>query len=216
MDQYINRLKQKTPIEKNQYFLELIRQEITLEKFQKTQLDFYDAVIFFTKPMFVIASKLNSYKQRLIILNNIMDEHGDGELSQTHGETFKQYLLLLGVYEEEILNRKQNKATKTFNEMLLKKAKKKGTCFSLAMMGIIEDRYVGITNLLSEYLIKNKLLNKDKLIHYKIHKDLDIEHADSFYNLIRKDWSKPEKRSDIEKGLVFGNNLILNLYSNLL
>ena len=72
MDHYISRLKKNTPIKKNQYFSELIRKKTTFKKFQKTQLDFYDAVTFFTKPMFVIASKLDSYEERLIILENII------------------------------------------------------------------------------------------------------------------------------------------------
>ena len=216
MDHFISCLKQKTPIEENKYFLDLIKKKITFKKFKETQVCFYDAVIFFTKPMFIIASKLNSYEQRLIILDNIMDEHGDGELSQTHGETFKQYLLSLGVLEEEILNRKQNKAANVFNKLLVKKAKEKPIYFSLAMMGIIEDRYVTITKLLSEHLIKNKWLNKDTLTHYKVHENLDVEHADSFYSLIKDRWLKPKHRKEIKEGLVFGNDLILNLYSDLL
>lgn len=216
MDHYISRLKKNTPIKKNQYFSELIRKKTTFKKFQKTQLDFYDAVTFFTKPMFVIASKLDSYEERLIILENIMDEHGEGELSQTHGETFRQYLLSLGILEEEIFNRRQNRATKVFNNLLLKKANEKSIFFSLAMIGIIEDRYVGITKLLSEHLIKNKWLKKETLIHYRVHEGLDIKHAESFYNLIRKHWVKAEKQIDIKEGLVFGNNLILNFYSSLL
>jgi len=216
MDQYILQLKQETPIEKNQYFSKLIKGNITFENFQRSQLDFYDAVIFFTRPMFVIASKLNSYQQRLIILNNIMDEHGDGELSETHGETFKKYLLSLGILKKEIHRRKQNEAATFFNVSLEEKAKKKSTCFSLAMMGIIEDRYATITKILSEHILKNHWLSQKTLTHYKVHEDLDVEHAESFYKLIRNHWVNLEKRTQIKEGLVFGNDLILNLYSNLL
>ena len=216
MDQYILQLKQETPIEKNQYFSKLIKGKMTFETFQRSQLDFYDAVIFFTKPMFVIASKLNSYQQRLIILNNIMDEHGDGELTETHGETFKKYLFSLGILKKEIIHRKQNKAAIVFNNSLEKKAKEESTCFSLAMMGIIEDRYTAITKILSEQLLKNHWLDQNTLTHYKVHEELDVEHAESFYKLIRNHWENIEKRTKIKEGLVFGNDLILNLYSKLL
>ena len=84
------------------------------------------------------------------------------------------------------------------------------------MMGIIEDRYTAITKILSEQLLKNHWLDQNTLTHYKVHEELDVEHAESFYKLIRNHWENIEKRTKIKEGLVFGNDLILNLYSKLL
>ena len=97
MQKYISRLKQKTPIHKNYYFSSLNNEELTLKEFQKSQLGFFDAVLSFTKPMFIISSKLDSYEHRLLILENIFDEHGNGDITKSHGKTFEEYLILLGV-----------------------------------------------------------------------------------------------------------------------
>ena len=216
MKDFIIRLKYKTPIRKNYYFSRLINDELTLEEFQKSQLFFFDAVLSFTKPMFIISSKLDSYEQRLCILENIFEEHGNGDITKSHGKTFEEYLILLGVNKKEIKNRKVDKSSQKFNLSLIEKSQKESTYFSLAMMGIIEERYSEISKLISEKVLKNKWLTEKTLIHYKVHEKLDIDHAESFYHLISSKWLNKSIQDDIKKGLRFGNELILNLYTGLL
>ncbi|MDA9656774.1 iron-containing redox enzyme family protein [Candidatus Marinimicrobia bacterium] len=216
MKTFIRTLKQKTPIHKNYYFAKLRNDELTLEEFQKSQLNFFDAVLSFTKPMFIISSKLDSYEQRLLVLENIFEEHGNGDIAKNHGKTFEEYLILLGVNKKEIKNRRINKSSQNFNLSLIEYSQKESTYFSLAMMGIIEERYSEMSKLISEKLLKNKWLTEKTLVHYKVHEKLDIEHAESFYHLISSKWLDKNIRKDIKKGLLFGNNLILNLYTDLL
>ena len=216
MKDFIIRLKYKTPIRKNYYFSRLINDELTLEEFQKSQLNFFDAVLSFTKPMFIISSKLDSYEQRLCILENIFEEHGNGDITKSHGKTFEEYLILLGVNKKEIKNRKVDKSSQKFNLSLIEKSQKESTYFSLAMMGIIEERYSEMSKLISEKVLKNKWLTEKTLIHYKVHEKLDIDHAESFYHLISSKWLNKSIQDDIKKGLRFGNELILNLYTGLL
>ena len=216
MKDFIIRLKYKTPIRKNYYFSRLTNDELTLEEFQKSQLNFFDAVLSFTKPMFIISSKLDSYEQRLCILENIFEEHGNGDITKSHGKTFEEYLILLGVNKKEIKNRKVDKSSQKFNLSLIEKSQKESTYFSLAMMGIIEERYSEISKLISEKVLKNKWLTEKTLIHYKVHEKLDIDHAESFYHLISSKWLNKSIQDDIKKGLRFGNELILNLYTGLL
>ena len=209
-------ISDKTPICKNYYFSRLINDELTLEEFQKSQLNFFDAVLSFTKPMFIISSRLDSYEQRLCILENIFEEHGNGDITKSHGKTFEEYLILLGVNKKEIKNRKVNKSSQKFNLSLIEKSQKESTYFSLAMMGIIEERYSEISKLISEKVLKNKWLTEKTLIHYKVHEKLDIDHAESFYHLISSKWLNKSIQDDIKKGLRFGNELILKLYTGLL
>jgi len=216
MQKFISRLKQKTPIHKNYYFSSLSSEEFTLKEFQKSQLGFFDAVLSFTKPMFIISSKLDSYEMRLSILENIFDEHGNGDIIKSHGKTFEEYLILLGVNKKEIINRNVNESSQDFNLSLIKRSQKESTYFSLAMMGIIEDRYAEMSKLISEIILKNKWLTEKTLVHYKVHEKLDLEHAESFYRMISPKWLDKKIQNDIKKGLRFGNNLILNLYANLL
>lgn len=213
MKEFILRLKQKTPISKNYYFSKLINDELTLEEFQKSQLKFIDAVLSFTKPMFIISSKLESYEERLSILENILEEHGNGDIAKSHGTTFEEYLILLGVNKKEIKNRNIDSSSQKFNLSLIEHSQKESTYFSLAMMGIIEDRYSEMSKLISEKVLKNKWLTEKTMTHYKVYEKLDIDHAESFYHLIGSNWLNKNIQEDIKKGLRFGNKLILNLYT---
>ena len=71
MNKYIEKLKLETPINKQPFFEMLVDGRLSLEKFQETQISFLDAVQFFSLPMFILASKIDSYEQRQIVINNI-------------------------------------------------------------------------------------------------------------------------------------------------
>jgi hypothetical protein len=48
-----------------------------------------------------------------------MDEHGNGDISNTHGETFKKYLLSLGINDRKISEKKKvTKTTKVVKDIL--------------------------------------------------------------------------------------------------
>mgnify|MGYP002005934645 FL=1 len=186
------------------------------EKFKETQINFLDAVEFFSRPMFIISSKLDSYEDRCRIIENILDEHGNGEIGNAHGNTFRQYLVSLGATEKQINNRKPNKAVLEYNETLIKCSTKKSTMRSIAMMGIIEERYSKISATIVREILKKKWISKDRLYHYSLHEELDVEHAQGFYNIIKGGWKDINSKEEIKKGLTLGNSMILNLYNGIL
>ena len=216
MNIYIKNIKDKTPIGSQKYFSNLISRKMPLEVFQQTQLNFFDAVLFFSKPMFIISSKLDSYQERIVLLENILDEHGNGDISKAHGKTFEHYLLSIGVSQVRINDHISSTASKYFNNYLLKAAEEETTHFSIAMMGIIEDRYVEITKILIDAFSSNKWFKGKSFTHYNTHKKLDVNHSESFYNLIKHHWYDKTHKIEIKRGLDFGNKLILKLYSDLL
>ena len=70
---------------------------MNLETFRKTQMDFFYAVDFFSKPMAALIAKLDRHDQRIDTLHNIVEEHGDFESNRYHSETFRQFLKSLGL-----------------------------------------------------------------------------------------------------------------------
>ena len=89
MQDFIDDLKKSTLISEHPYFRALSSGEMSKETFVRGQLDFYRAVIFFTRPMMRLASRLEDYHQRWPILENIIEEHGSGVKNQTHGAQFR-------------------------------------------------------------------------------------------------------------------------------
>jgi len=49
-----------------------------------------------------------------------------------------------------------------------------------------------------------------------LHEELDVEHAQGFYNIIKGGWKDINSKIEIKKGLTLGNSMILNLYNGIL
>ncbi len=216
MKNFISKLIKSSPIDGQPFFVSLLNGTMDKEKFKETQIDFLDAVEFFSKPMFIISSKLDSYEDRCHIIENILDEHGNGEIGNAHGNTFRQYLVSLGATEKQINNRKPNKVVLEYNNTLIKCSTNNSTMRSIAMMGMIEERYSIISATIAREILKKKWVSKDKLYHYSLHEELDVEHAQGFYNIIKDGWRDIRSKEEIKKGLTLGNSMILNLYNGIL
>jgi len=216
MDSYINKLKNDTPIPTQIYFSRLLDGSMSFELFKSSQANFYSAVFYFSRPMFLLCSRMENYADRLIILENILDEHGNGDIKDSHGETYKNYLLNLGVKEKDINKTFNHSAVSSFYSIINKTIENDNIETAIAMFGIIEDRYTEISSTIANSLISNNWLKEDQLSHYRIHEKLDTYHAELFYKLVRPRWIEEICRKNIKKGLKLGNTIFLDMFNNLL
>ena len=216
MHDYINNLKKNTPIDSELYFRSLQNDTMTLDAFKESQTNFYGAVCYFSRPLFTLCSRLDNYADRLNILENIFDEHGNGNINESHGNTYKKYLINLGVSEKTIEKYSNHISVSNFYSKINQIVKEDNIHKAIAMYGIIEDRYTEISSFIAKTALKNNWLEESKLSHYSIHEELDIHHAKLFYNLIEKKWSNNESKKHIKNGLIIGNELILKLFDELL
>jgi len=215
MYNYINNLKKNTPIDSELYFRSLQNNTMNFDAFKESQTNFYGAVCYFSRPLFTLCSRLESYAARLNILENIFDEHGNGNINKSHGNTYKKYLINLGVSEKTIEKSSNHISVSNFYSKINQIVKEDNIDKAIAMYGIIENRYTEISSFIAKSVLKNNWLEKSKLSHYSIHEELDIHHAKLFYNLIEKKWSNNESMKHIVNGLIIGNGLILKLFDEL-
>ena len=215
MKEYIKYIKNENPLEKCIFFKDILNNNISLNIFKKVQYDFYPAVTFFSKPMFIICSKIDDYSIRWKILENIIDEHGAGIKKENHGFTYKMFLKNLGFNCDKIDSEKINQHTSEFNSILMKECIDSHWVKGAAMIAIMEDLYIDISKIIYNFLIKNKYLDGNKISHYKYHEEIDEKHSDDMYNVLSAYWKKNELNEDIRQGLYYGNNILLKLFSNL-
>ena len=107
-------------------------------------------------------------------------------------------------------------AVSNFYSIIDKTVEKNNIETSIAMFGIMEDRYTEISSSISSALVNNSWLRKDQLAHYKTHKELDTYHAELFYKLVRHKWTEITSRENIKRGLKLGNKIIFDLFNDLL
>lgn len=198
------------------YFAALRDGSLSREEFIETQVQFWSAVSFFSRPMAVLAARLPRADLRLGLLDNVHDEHGHGDLSLAHERTFLLFLESLGVSEQEAERRALWPSVRAFNSALAGLCTLDDPLTGLAALGMIEDLFSGISAAIGEAVIARGWLPRERLVHYATHQTLDVAHADGFYRLLDGPWAEgPALAYQIEQGLELGAYLLLRLYDDL-
>lgn len=210
----VDRILKENSYLENDYFLALINKEMSKEQFIKTQLQFYYAVVHFVVPLSYTAASIPTYTQRLNIIKNIWEEHGEGDLNQTHGSTFTEFLKRL-TQNSDITIPASEHAVNLFNGSLNQLTRDEHFLTGVAVMGMIERMFADISASIGTEVIALDWLKKEKMIHYTVHQELDCIHAEDFFSILRPYYSEENSREIINAGLKAGATTFLAFYSNL-
>lgn len=200
----------------NPYFVSLREGDMTREEFVETQIQFLFAVVFFARPMMVLAARLPRNEMRTGLLENISDEHGEGNLHVSHERTFLDLLRRLGVSQEEIAGRPLWPEVRAFNTTLTGLTMMDDPRTALAALGMIEDLFSSISAELGTSIIARGWLGEGEIVHYATHEELDQQHAEDFYEPLYAGYAEdPVARYQIDQGLELGAYIFLRMYRDL-
>ncbi len=207
----------ETPIDRNPYLASLADGSLSREDFLETQAQFYYAVVFFSRPMAALVAKIPTAGLRVEILRNVWEEHGEGDLSHRHGATFLELLNRLGgLTQADVEARALWPEVRAFNAVLA------GTCMlddwevGAGMLGMIERMFSTISARIGRGITARGFLTTERLIHYKLHEELDVRHSDDFFAALRPTFeSGPRGRQLVEQGLRLGAYVFDRLYRDL-
>ncbi len=206
---------QQSDILKNQYFAKLANGEMTRDEFIRSQRQFYFAVEFFSRPMSALLMRVPSGPQRLGILENVVEEHGNFDRKAFHEATFRQFLGALG--DSEPIDRDEvEPAAHAFNSAIMAACLSDSLRVGIGCLGIIELAFADISALIGNAVVGRGWLTEDALVHYTLHAELDKKHAADFFELVEADWNEPEHVAEIERGLRLGVYVFDRLYKDLL
>lgn len=216
MDAFIAQLKQHHAALDSPYLRALHDGSLSREDFVETQLQFLFAVVFFSRPMSVLAGRLPRPEMRLSLLENVHDEHGAGNVGMTHERTFLTLLSRFGVTPEAIERRALWPEVRAFNTVLAGLCTLDDVTTGLAALGIIEDLFSGISASIGRGIVQRGWLAERDVVHYPTHEKLDEEHAEGFYRVIRPLYAQhPRHAYAIQQGLELGAYTFLRLYEDL-
>jgi pyrroloquinoline-quinone synthase len=86
----------------------------------------------------------------------------------------------------------------------------------VAVMGMIERMFSEISSWIGQGVLARGWLSEDQMIHYKLHANLDVKHAQDFFRVVADSYAKSdENRYLIEQGLRMGATLFDGLYAGL-
>jgi pyrroloquinoline-quinone synthase len=217
LNDLIQKVLEDTDYFNNPYFKNL--REKTFEKadFVETQIQFFYAVVFFSRPMAALAAKIPTPELRLEVLRNVWEEHGEGSLAQGHATTFLEFLKRIGnVTEQDVYLRGLWADVRIFNTTLSGVSVLDDFIIAVGVLGVIERMFSDISAWIGQGVIENGWLKDDEMIHYKLHQALDIKHSEDFFKILDLPFQKSaENRYLIEQGLRLGATLFNNLYLGL-
>ncbi len=204
------------PVGQSPYFRTLRDGSMTREQFVETQIQFFHAVIFFSRPMAALVGRIPRPQMRVALLENIGDEHGSGRLTVCHENTFLELLARLGVERAEVDRRALWPEVRAFNAALLGACAHDDVYTGLAALGIIEDLFSGISAEIGQSIAARGWLKRRDIVHYTTHETLDVAHAEGFYASLHEPYERhPRWRYQIDQGLELGAYVFLRLYDDL-
>lgn len=216
MRDHLQALKARLAPFDNPYLRALSDGSFARGDFVETQVQFLHAVVYFSRPMAVLAARLPRAEQRLSLLENVKDEHGAGDLTGSHERTFLTLLSRLGVGTADIERRAQWPEVRAFNSTLLGVCAHDDLPTALAMLGVIEDLFSGISARIGRAIVERGWLREEELTHYPAHEVLDIGHAEGFYGLVEPlALQEPRAAYQVRQGLELGAYIFLRLYEDL-
>ena len=213
----IKQVLKDTNYYENPYFVNLREKTFEREDFIETQIQFFYAVIFFSRPMAALAAKIPTPELRLEVLRNVWEEHGEGSLAHGHGKTFLDFLKRLGnITEDDVYLRGLWADVRIFNTTLSGVSVLDDFIIAVGVLGMIERMFSDISAWIGQGVIENGWLAAGEMIHYKLRQELDIKHSEDFFKILEIPFQKSaENRYLVEQGLRLGATLFNNLYAGL-
>jgi pyrroloquinoline-quinone synthase len=199
----------------NPYLEALKDGSMTLDCFRRTQEQFFFAVSFFPRPMAVLVGRIPDPRQRLDILHNLVEEHGEFREQAFHHNTFQQFLRTLGSDPGKLEALACWPALRAFNSVLTASCVMDELEVGVGCMGIIEYAFAGISAVIGKAVVERGWVQTDRLVHYKLHAEIDERHAEEFFAVIEPHWGDGQRRYYIEQGLELGAYTFDRLYRDM-
>ena len=199
----------------NPYFNSLQNGAMSRASFCQSQRQFYFAVNYFSRPMSALMMRLPTAQQRLGILANVLEEHGEFKPAAFHEATFRRFLQAAG-NDQELDSAPMEPAVHAFNAALMSACLADELQVGIACLGIIEYAFADISALIGNAVVQRSWVKQAELVHYSLHAKIDKQHAADFFALLGEDWQEPQGRMLIERGLRLGGYVFDRLYRDLI
>jgi pyrroloquinoline-quinone synthase len=196
----------------NRYLRALSDGSMTLQQFRTTQEQFFFAVTYFPRPMASLVSRIENPHDRLDILHNLVEEHGDFDASAFHHTTFQRFLATIG---GDVAGLRPWPEVHAFNSALGSACALEDVTIGVSCMGVIEHAFAGISAAIGRAVVDRDWVSPDELVHYKLHAEIDERHAEEFFALVEPHWDEQRGRAHIEQGVELGAYIFDRLYRDL-
>ncbi len=157
--------------------------------------------MYFPRFLAAIASNVSSDIDRFALIENLWEEHGEGDEKKSHRNLYFKFSSILGVTEKNIDKMEPLISTTICVENLMYMCKNAHYIMSMGAMGLgteyfTSDEYKIILNALESY----DLFDKDDLEFWSVHISLDDGHYADMMKSVEPYLEKAKYRKLLKKG----------------
>lgn len=174
-------------------------------EYLRSQIPFFFAVQAFPRFLAKLVSQIDTSEDRLLVVENLWEEHGHGNASHFHTTTFKAFLTALG-WDGEY---RQNPWIKEWISNVLNKDMSAG-CYAAYLAGI-EYAYAPISKTIADHVKTLELISEQS--HYAVHSELDWIHGDE---LLTVGINLEADEDDLKEAFNAGQEEFLELYNHMI
>lgn len=207
---------------RNAYLRALADGSMSLQAFQATQEQFFFAVEFFSRPLAALVARIPEPGQRLDVLHNLLEEHGELDPTRFHVTTFRAFLERIGVDPARLLTLAVWPEVRAFNSVLLTACVHDELEVGVGCLGIVEQGFASISAAIGRAVVERGWVPAGRLVHYRLHEEVDERHAAELYRVIEPSWDEGPRRAGalprryyVEQGLELGAYVFDRLYRDL-
>ncbi|WP_299410589.1 iron-containing redox enzyme family protein [Acaryochloris sp. IP29b_bin.148] len=172
------RITEYHPLWKHRFLERCRTGELTLSEVRVLAVQMYKFSQAFNRILASIMSCCSDEKAQLVLLENLWDEMGQGNLAHTHPELFRHFTRTLGIDDGTLLLTPPEPETQALIDTYLALPHQYGylaalgaVCF--ASEGIVNSLYTQIR----QGIVDTSPFSTESLIFFEVHIDLDDDHA---------------------------------------
>jgi pyrroloquinoline-quinone synthase len=167
-------------------------------------------------PRFLAAllSNVPDYKLRMPLVENLFEEHGRLNEAYVHCQTYRQFLIGIGLKEEEINRSKPIVPVIVYNRSMIDLCLHYPYAEGLSALGVVEEIVARVSPIIGAFARKEYESTDQHLFHFSSHETLDIAHAQEIYELAALSYTE-ENSSLILQGMNLGMYYHKQMYTGI-
>lgn len=214
LSETIKRLFSEAVIEQHSLFQALAADRLNDRQIREAALQIYRVVVHFPRFLSALLTNIDDFSTRMPLVDNLYEEHGRLNTAYVHSETYKQFLLGIGVSESDIAASKPIIPVIAYNRAVTDLCLHHPFTEGLAALGVIEEIVARVSPLIGKFAIRHFSDKNASLFHFTSHETLDLTHSAEIYELAERNDS-PENHASILRGLELGMYYHMRLYDDI-
>jgi pyrroloquinoline-quinone synthase len=168
-------------------------------------------------PSFLAAllTQMPDVRDRLPIVENLLEEHGGLNLEKAHVNTFALLVRSLGKGAEPLTLHPPIPGMQSYLRTMQYTCLHAPWLEGLGLMGMIEMLFAEISPVITAAVVRSGQVPREHLAHFDLHEDVDVDHAAGMFAVLKPHWDDAASRQRIQEGLELGVYLDCRLMSDI-